>query len=97
MSEAGFSAALLTYLLLYSASLTYLLLYSNISKAGFSAALLTYLLLYSASRVRLRCKTIRFTAALLLLYCCFTAALLLLYCCFRGGMRTREYSVYLLY
>jgi hypothetical protein len=47
--------------------------------------------------VRLRCKTIRFTAALLLLYCCFTAALLLLYCCFRGGMRTREYSVYLLY
>ena len=58
------------------------------SEAGFSAALLTYLLLYSASRVRLRCKTIRFTAALLLIYCCFTAALLLLYCCFTAASNT---------
>jgi hypothetical protein len=28
----------------------------------------------------------RFTAALLLLYCCFTAALLLLYCCFTAAL-----------
>jgi hypothetical protein len=29
---------------------------------------------------------LRFTAALLLLYCCFTAALLLLYCCFTAAL-----------
>ncbi len=29
---------------------------------------------------------VRFTAALLMLYCCFTDALLLLYCCFTAAL-----------
>jgi hypothetical protein len=32
---------------------------------------------------------LRFTAALLLFYCCFTAALLLLYCCVTAALLLR--------